>query len=709
MTTLTKTRSTKVTVDQRTKIALRYERALVIGPGIYDEANYPAVATVLADIMQLGFVMSKDLLDRMASLPIDDIVRFHENLVAELRSLKGADVVYSPMYPNFPEQVMEMSHFELFLNAISHYWTQGEWMPDYDKLPREFAFENIQFKTLGLIDEDGFNAIFTRLLASNDSISDADKTVVEWFLDNVDGLTYPDKIPFKENICLVASLLFDRGHEIDGLIRTATDVLRVATHLSGGDISLADKTKFKSFPRKTRRVLTSNLERVISEEDINRHRNKWIRLFHTLHVGENKAINPKTFTVATKIRGNERIKTFNSLVQHAIDTKDIKKAVALLSKRPGEFARRIDHLIRISERKKSFIIDSFLKVAEGVPTRVLLQLLGNLQIRGEDTTKRIAFPKGNTQRAVVLRQELPKIGRLYITKLQGVIKEILGDRFSSQKELGKVWIDPDLMDCPVPSQQRSASEGLLQVARGTRLPIGDKDTLRLFIYWKGQDIDLSATMHDESFKMIERIAYTNLKSATYEACHSGDITSARDGASEFIDITIDKAVKSGIRYIAMNVLVFTGPSFKEHNTVYAGWMTRSKPMSNEIYDPKTVEQKIDLGSDSRNAVPVIFDLVDRKAIWVDLTSPPRWSSEGSFGRWGTSCNNVETNRATVEETIEAMVSMANKVSLYELFEIHARSRGEIVKNREDADVVFSLFEGDITPFNIDVINAEYLA
>lgn len=278
------------------------------------------------------------------------------------------------------------------------------------------------------------------------------------------------------------------------------------------------------------------------------------------------------------------------------------------------------------------------------------------------------------------------------------IKDTLTKRFSAEAPLGKVWIDPDLMDCPVPSQQRSASKGLFSVARGSRLPIGDDNTLRFFVYWVGRDIDLSASFHNEDFSLMEQVSYTNLRSNGYQTYHSGDITSAPNGACEFIDITIDAAVERGARYLAMNVLVYCGPTFSEHDTCFTGWMTRSSPNSNEVFSPKSVQQKIDITANSHNVIPIIFDLKLRKAIWTDICLP-------KHAQWGG--NNIESNQASIEEKIEAIVDSTHKLSLYELFEMHAAARGDVVTTREEADQEFSISKG-VTPFHIDDINCEYI-
>jgi len=665
----------------------------------YDFKNDVIIASLIASMMQLGFIPTKELYKVFINLDKNQIVDIYNNIISILKNLKGDDVKYEPFYPNFPEQVMEMDHLSLFMMAIMHYWTSGYWKPDFKKLPRQFAFEDIDFKEIGIISEDNFKLIFNNLVSSNESLSDDDKKVIKWFFDN-----YNEKelslealeIPFKENLCYIASLMIEKNRDITKLIKTATDILRIAVALSDGDISLATNTKFISFPRSTRRIFAKALEKVASEEDINRHRGKWIKLFHSLHIGE---YSEQLYKLAKKIRNNEKIETFNGKVQKAIDDVNIELAVELLIQRPGEFTRKIDHLLRMAPQNEALIISEFTKVIDKVNSRVLLQLLGNLKIRNEDVLKRIVFPKGMVQCATIIQNQLPALTDTAIDELSFVIKNTLKNRFKGLEYLGKVWIDPELKNCPLPTQQRSTSKGLFQVARGTHLPFrDDKGTLRFFIYWVGQDIDLSATLHDENFEEIEHISYTNLKSSQYQAYHSGDIVQAPKGASEFIDITIDDAVNYGARYVVMNVLVYNGPTFAEHKKVYAGWMTRSKPKSNEIYDPKTVEQKIDLTSKSKNSIPVVFDLVERKAIWADLNTTNNYYYGG---------NNIESNRASIAESLEAIVTNANKVSLYELFTLHGESRGEIVDIKEEADIIFSISEG-ITPYNISIINSEYL-
>jgi len=624
------------------------------------------------------------------------------------------------MYPNFPEQVMSASEIELYSNALNHYRENGQWQPQYHQLAKPYAFELSKFKEISLADESTFKQIFTQLLMSNDSLSEGDKATIEWFMLNYQSseLKFPDDIPFQENKCVVAAILLAKNKDITPLVKNTTDVLRIVTYLSEGDVSLASNTKFVSLPRSLRKELIKQLERVISEEDIGRHKNKWKALLHSLHVGD---YSEKVFSIASKLRNKQPLESFYGRLEYFLNTKDINAATSLLKTRPGEFARRLDHVLRLSEAPKKqqrlarllenkqtnprqeqeVVIKGFLSVCEQVSTRVLLQLLGHLNRRKVNSNKRVVFPKGSTQKAVVLRQTLKALDLNSVDVLRNGIKATLTNRFSELDSLGKVWIDPNLIDCPLPSQQRSSSEGLINIARGSRLPITDaqeKDTLRFFIYWVGRDIDLSATFHYEDFSIMEKISYTNLRSEGFQACHSGDITSAPHGASEFIDITIDGALKNGARYLAMNVLVYNGPTFDKHETCFAGWMMRSEPKSNEVFDAKTVEQKIDVRANSRNVIPVVFDLQERKAIWADIST----SSKELYGG-----NNVESNQASIQETLEAVIESKHKLSLYELFELHAKARGTLVDTPDQADTVYSI-ENGVTPFDINLINSEYL-
>lgn len=658
---------------------------------------------IAAEMLRIGYDPTQELLDVLATQSEDELKQFHAETLSVLANNRGADVKYKPMYPNFPKQVVDATKLELLVNALRHYWSGGEWTPAYTRSPRPVEFDDGQkMIELGVATDDEYLGVLGTILASNDSVSEEDRNIVTWMLHNELEADIPDEIPHKELAAITAAALLERGSNMAHLyIKTTTDFLRTVVVLSGGDVSLASNTKFASFRRSVRRDLVNILEQVVREEDVARHQQNWVRLFHSLHVGE-YAWATKTNAIAQKVRNGETLETTNSKIESAIAAGDVMSASQILKNRPGDLARRVLHLLREAKTPDdtNAIVDAFADAAPSISTRVLTQLRGAIKTVQSGATDTIVLPKGQGNKA-------QKIGvkGAYVPAMDEITDTInmtLVDRFAKLEPLGKVYVDESLKGCPLPTAQRSASKALKQCARGTRFPIGNGNTLRFFVHWIGQDIDLHATMHDKDFKMIGNVGWTNLRSSKFQSYHSGDKTRAPapKGASEFIDITIDPALASGCRYLMMQLLVYSGPNFCDHELCVAGWMTRSKVNSNEIFDPKTVQNKIDVTAPSRNGMPVMFDLETREAIWLDMSGN---ASAGFRGRTAVS------NKAQTEDIVRMYAeSPDRKMTLHELFSLHAISRGDVVDDRKDADVVFSVDEG-ITPFDVNAINGEYMS
>jgi len=688
------------------KIAVQYLDGVMFPQGSSTEDNDAMALTLQAEVMRLGYLFTKEAYEKLCGLNEMQMRELYCLLVPVLRDLKGADKTWKPMYPKFPKQVLKASALELYGNALCHYWTAGQWLPDYPNSKRLPKLEQIKYTYLKAVGEGDVLGVFTELLGSNASLSASSKEDLIWFLDTYGERLQsyvPDAIPFKEQLAyFVGYCISAEMNMADKAVKTATDVLRVMAVLSGGDVSLAEPVKFKSWRRSERRAIVSMLENVIYADDIARYGERWKRAFHGLHVGDYSRVAPKVYRIASQLRGG-KLRTFYSKVEEAIVSGDVGAIDALLSTRPGELARRLDHLLRILDRDAAeVLLDRFASVAGSVDTRVLLQLYGHMWGRGEVVSQRVILPKGNQAKARVLNSSLPALPGDQVAKLLEIIRGSLVRKFGQYSDLGTVWIDPALKKCPVPMEQRSASDSLRAVARGTRLPLGDeagaKNTLRMFIWWVGQDVDLSCVLYDSGFHSVGQISYTNVRCKWIDSCHSGDIVHAPKGAAEFIDIDMGQALRAGVRYVAMNVLDYTGLKFVNYRECFAGWMTREYPNANEIYDPKTVEQKVDLRTNTRLAQPVVFDLQEREAVWLDLNGRVA----------GRLPNNVESNAATIVDLMKAALMLSEKVSLFDLFEMHAEARGKLVEKREDAESVFSLDEG-VTPFDIAKIASGYMS
>ena len=702
--------------------------------------NLSAAATFNQNLQTLGYTLAPEALYEVAKLPLIEMASFLADTTKILKELRGV-ARYSPMYPNFPKQVMEASDCELYVNAMVHYFTAWVadntgldciWLPKYKKDHRNPLDEKIQLTVLRPATQLSLFDLTASIVASNTSISPADKSDLVWLITN-GFFAIPETVPNKENLALIgATFISYCGKTLSGasefalsrFVKTATDVLRLAVAMSDGDMSLAKPTKFRSFKRWERRLLLEMLDNIPAasrNEDMQRHGGRWIRLAHGLHSSEWAHRFPGSAFSITALRDGEAVKTFNSKVEKAVRSANMTEAVKLLSQRPGEFARRLDHMLRLSDEKQTgIVLKSFLFVASQVSTPVLLQTMTHFNYR-TDGGLRVVFPKGNISKIQAISNDLLPIKEDVALEVVSICETALHNRFATLPALVKVYVDPDLSDYLVPFAMRSANKSLRTLVRGSKVKFStEKDTLRFFIWWKNPekkqdsggtwgdawstrtDLDLSAVMYDEDWKLKEYVTYYNLRSGYnqktggYGSCHSGDITDAPNGACEFIDIDMPSILNYGGRYVVMTVNSFTHQKFVELGECKAGWMLRDKVQSGEVFDARTVQNKIDIANDGTTVVmPFIIDCLERKIIWTDMgvTENRRYVS------------NVHGNIDSLTLIGQAFNEI-KKPNLYDLFNIHAKARGVIVSNPEDADTVFSV--ANDTPYNLEVIASEYM-
>lgn len=691
------------------EIYLRRRHKVLLQKADVKKDNHVYIATLLMNIEALGYTLSKELIEALSYIEQDQLSVFYNEVVFALKKMLGAHVYYQPMYPNFPEQVMEMEESQLYLNAVIHYLSYGQLLPFFTKQKRETIVERKDLKVIELGSGEDFNNIFVGLLNAKSSLSDHDKSDLAWYIAYTGadiGKALPQEFYYKETMAFVLSELLKQDQiklsHIGVYIKTATDVLRLAVALSEGDISLATNTRFTNFSRKKRRAMLELINNCGNiEEDMLRYKKRWIRLGEKLHPREYQQRYKKAHEAFYKLRNNIKIATFGSTVERAMAKKDLPWLITLLLTRPTEYARKLDYLLR-EYNNPQMVINNFAQIAKQVSTPVLLQVLAHFKARIEPREKRSFFPKGNVASMYSIDHDLKPITEEECHQVIKLCTEALISYYADKEDLGKVYLDPRLKDYTVPFSQRSSSQSAITYSRGSKIAFEkNMSTLRSFIYWKdgkggSTDIDLSAVMYDESWNYLEHVSYTNLKSEKYQSCHSGDITSAPHGASEFIDLDINSVLEYGGRYIVISVHSFTGEFFSELPECFVGWMGRESAGSGEIYEPKTVQGKIDLTSDARMMIPIILDLQERKIIFSDITlkSNPRWY------------NNVEGNKISMVMIGKAITSMV-KPNLYDLFYLHTMARGELCHDPQEADTLFSIEEG-IKPSDIDTIIADYL-
>lgn len=684
--------------------------------------SHERVATFIKNFESAGFTFSKELIEKLFHADLDPL---YKDLLPAVRKLIGDHVTHKPMYPNFPRQVMEASESELYLNAMMHYLsfqlhdlTGGQidtWLPNYVKTPREDLIDNYKLNIIGLGNEKEFRSIFTKLLGSNKSISYNDYEIIDFFFENYNPNIlqkyFPDVIPQKEQLTYSICKIYEKGISDEFTInpvKTATDVLRVAVAMSDQDISLSKAPKFKSFKRSERKFLLGMLDSLNDGaiEDMYRFKNMWLRLGEIIHPGDYAKTFPKAYSYFTEVRNNNHVITFNSKLERGLKEKDFDTVIGLLKSRPGEFTRRLNEVLTTFDTnyKQDYTLDAFEKVASDVSTPVLLQLHGFYKTHKTDTEYRLFFPKGKVMKAKAIKNNVSTVPKDLYEEIKHIIANTLRERFSKLEVLGKVYVDPELCRYPVPFEGRSLPEMLKPMSRGSKIPIKeDGNILRLFLHWKNSDqrvdLDLSAVMYNEKWECLTKISYTNLRDKVVNAVHSGDITDAPDGASEFIDINLNLFKTNGGRYVVMNVFSFTRQPYYEIPECFAGWMTRQNSQSGEVFDARTVENKFNLTGESQHDMIMVVDVVDNNITWLDFSI--------NKAAYEDIPNNIENSAFSIRMLCKALLEQ-KRTSLYELLMLHAQARGEVIYNedkKEEADVIFDTTE---LPYKLDYIGNEFM-
>ena len=625
---------------------------------------------------------------------------------------------YRPFYPDFPVQVRTASEATLLVNAALHYLGDVvgvRILPDYRPSPREpLPGDDSSLTELGLATAQDLERIVADLIAQATpfSVQDrADLTALRYF-----GPEAAPHVVVKENLAVLSVTFPDL--DFSASYRTVTDVLRLAVAMAGGDVSLAEPCRFPSFSRAQRRRLLGLLDAVgqtqdgrDSVEEMSRRSERWKRLARHLRPGDYAHRFPRAVALLHQVASGGAEEGFTSRLEEALARRDVESALRLLAARPGVFARRLNHLLRlcVDEAARERVVAEFARVAPELSLPVLVRLWEYFSSPGPEALPwRVVAIKAPTGTKTTLIASTRRPGPTDAAVVRAV-EEALRQR----KRLGRIAVDQELYGgYTAPVGLRSASPGLRTAGRGTRLPLPEGETIRFFLHWRDLpeappkapgpvgpdaaedsrgtrvDLDLSAFFVSEDFTRTEQIAYYNLRSMA--AVHSGDLTSAPDGAAEFIDVTLAEALRQEWRYVVMTVHSFSHHRLSEGPECWAGAMARgADPQSGEVFEASTVMQRLDLVSPTFNATPFVIDLAERRLIWWDL---PVGVGEHQVANLDRSSNRVLAHLLDLLE--------GRRMPLAHLLGLLA---DDVVKDPDEAEMVFG--EGGILPWQTERILA----
>ena len=671
------------------------------------------VATALTTLRALGYRLSTPAREALTS-PKQAWALV--NAAARLTSGSPA-AEYRPFYPDFPVQVRTASEATLLVNAALHYLGDvvgARILPAYWPSPREPLPEYDSVLTeLDLATEQDLERIAVDLFAQATPFSVQDRADLTALRDH--GPSRAPHVAVKENLA-VLTVAFP-GLDFSASYRTVTDVLRLAVAMAGGDTSLAEPCRFPSFSRAQRRRLLGLLDAVgrvqdgrDSAEEMARRSERWKRLARHLRPGDYARRFPRAAALLRQVASGGAEAGFTSHLEEVLASRDVDDALRLLAARPGVFARRLNHLLRLcaDDAARERVVAEFARVAPEVSLPVLVRLWEYFACPGPDTLPwRVVAIKAATGTKTALIPSTRRPG-----PADEAVVRAVEEALRRRAHLGRIAVDQGMYEgYTAPVGLRSASPGMRTAGRGTRLPLPEGETIRFFLHWRDLpepppdapepagpaaaedrdtrvDLDLSAFFVSEDFTRTEQIAYYNLRSTA--AVHSGDLTSAPDGAAEFIDVTLAEALRQEWRYVVMTVHSFSHHQLSEVPECWAGAMARSAdPQSGEVFEASTVMQRLDLVSPTFNATPFVIDIAERRLIWWDL---PVGVGEHQVANLDRSSNRVLAHLLDLLE--------GRRMPLAHLLGLLA---DDVVEDPHEAQLVFG--EGGILPWQIERILA----
>ncbi|MFF3444331.1 hypothetical protein [Streptosporangium sp. NPDC002721] len=614
-----------------------------------------------AALLSVGFKCSAALLERLAGLPGEAVVDLGVRVLAAVRHLVGDHVQHNAYFIDFPKNVPDTLKFwvglmreamldpagakavrspALNLLALPRYGRYQHTYADLLGAHAELialAGDRVTVLELGASLESEARELYLSMAGSEVPPSAEDLAALRSLA--AFGADELERIPMRENRAVINEARLAAGRPL--LVDTVTDVLRLACGCSGGDVTLATPTRFRSFSRAERRALLGALDEVASPAglgDVPRYRERWKRLGERLHPGEHPKF-PRAAQVFEVARGVRRARGLDSRVEAALSDGRTGEAVELLERAPGALLRRLDHLLRTGS-PASAVLDAAERAAGGASGRVLLSLREHLQNRLAPAAGRVFVNRHG--RAWATDDARSPIEEDVVSRAVAILDEEIIRRLPDP---GTLVVDPEALDIALPLSAKAVAPGLGMLPRGS-LSAVDGELLRFFVHWRQSerrtDYDLSALMLDDSYGNPQHISWTNYGNDFAE--YSGDLTEAPDGASEFVNIRLAQAKRS---IIIPQVNIYDGEAFDEAAEAFFGYMTRDAEQEGMPFEPRTVRMKSDLRGAGRVALPLVFLRGDDGAWRV------KWLHLYLKGYPGF--NQVEGNRVTASLLVRSIV------------------------------------------------------
>ncbi|MEU0677028.1 TerD family protein [Streptomyces sp. NPDC006172] len=625
-----------------------------------------------AALMSVGFKLSAELLERLSGLSEAAVLHTAKRTLATVREVVGDHVRHNTYFIDFPANVPDTDQFWVecvakaladdrsranVLTQLTHGVLDLLSLPTYGRYQHTYeemlaaqdeliasAGDRVTVLHLGGDLDDELTDLYLELAGSTTPLGDEHLLDLAALAGRCALGPQPESIPVRENRAVVNAARLQAGADL--MLDTVTDVLRLACALSGGDVTLQEPTRFRTLPRPVRRALLAALDAVVAANpaklaDVHAHREPFKRLGERLHPHEYPRW-PHAADVFAVARGEKEARSFDSRVEKLLDECDVLGAVRLLKSAPGKLFRALDHLLRVAadQDERDAVVAAAIEVAPEVSGRVVLSVREHFHNRERETAEPRIFVNRRGRAWVIAdsRRPVPAADR------DRLIAALDAETRRRLPMPGRLLLDPDVLDVALPLSGRATAAGLGVLPRGSASTV-DGGKLRFFVYWKETenttDFDLSALLLNSDYSTDSWLSYTSLK--TVGGTHSGDVTEAPDGASEFIDLTLDRVRAT---FIVPQVNIFAGEDFEQVEESFFGFMLRDGEQKGRPFEPRTVRMKSELRGVGRVALPLVFRRGNDgrwRAKWLHL-----------YLRGVSAANRVEENQVSVSKIVRAV-------------------------------------------------------
>ncbi|HTJ33286.1 MAG TPA: hypothetical protein VL738_08645 [Dactylosporangium sp.] len=634
----------------------------------------PVARQLDAALLEVGFSASRALLEHIGGLAPAPAMDLAATVVSAVRELVGDHVRHNAYFIGFPHDVPDTVEFwterlraavltgggtasdeqlrEAVLSGgvnlldLPGYGTYGhtyaELLAAHDAFVAA-AGDRVTLLHLGGTAEAEAERLYLALAGSSTPHGEADLAILgELAVACLDG-AQPAAIPVRENRAVLNGIRLVLGRPLVA-VDTTTDVLRLACQASGGDPSLGAPTRFRAFARRERRVLLAALHEVVAANpdklgDVVRYAERWKRLGERLHPHEYDEW-PHAREVFAVARGERRVRNLAGRAEAAIRAGAVGPAAAVLSAAPGLLLRSADRLLRLAPAaQRSDVVGAVTGALGSASGRVLCSLREHVENRLTPASARMYANRA--RRAWVGPDERPPLPPGLVAELSALLDAQISARLP---ELDRpLVVDPEVLDVALPLSGKAAEGGFAVLPRGSRAPVSG-ELLRFFMYWRQTgrrtDYDLSMLLLDDEYHTAGQVSWTNYRHDG--VVHSGDITDATNGATEFIDVPLTV----GGRFVVPQVYIYAGESFDEVAESMFGYQTRARDQRGAPFDARTVRARSHLRGQGRVALPMVFARAERgwQAVWLHLYL----SGRPSFNR-------VEDNTFTTADRVRALM------------------------------------------------------